>query len=400
MVGSTPREVRWFCLLMSPIGLLMAGFAAYSAITWTVARSWPAVPCFVEASSVEVDDRSEYHIFRVRYRYPWQRREYESAAVRQEYEGSWDIADADRLLREFPAGTWRTCQANPNDPTRAVLEHSALTAPLVLLFGGIVVAAYLGLVFFGGHRLLESLSGPLVACFGIAIYVYFFGLPLTRGITSRGWEPRPCIVLSSQVRSGHPHGNRRKIRAFWPDVVFRYEVVGVAYRANTWNASFVGSPWYYGPRGVVGRYPPELVTTCYVNTDDPTQAVLDRSLSSTQWFGLYPLFMVALGLSPACLKLVGGKVQLGTPRLWGTVILGAITTIALTGFYVTGLDLIRDRREGVAERPEIGIVVLLGFFSAALLLFWIGLAYSHAVGDRSPARLMKTSKWDEFNPKE
>jgi hypothetical protein len=248
--------------------------------------------------------------------------------------------------------------------------------PIALATFMFVDACYLLLVFLDRRGDLETLTGPLLAAFGALCYGVFFGWPLVRGLASRGWKPASCVVVSSEVHPDRPA--RLSPTTFWPNIVFRYEMDGVRYQANTHNASFVGSPWYYGPRGIARRFATGLSTTCFVNPANPGEAVLERTPSGTQWFGLFPLSVSLLGIYAAWARLTGRDLRIGSPRIWGSLVLWGATSVSLSGFCVTLFDFLRDRRDGVAERTELGIVVVLGFLSASLLLLWIGLAYFHS----------------------
>jgi hypothetical protein len=354
----------------------MAGFAAYTAVLWARARSWPAVPCVITASLVdEHRGRKPYH-FRVAYRYERSGRWHDGRVYREDYKGSEDVAEADRLARAYPVGARRVCLVNPGAPSEAVLRHDNVWLPVALVAGmGLGGAFLLGVFVAPGYR-MEACSGPFLFLMGLACYVVLFGTPLWAGLRSRGWRATSCVIASGEVRSETHHG-LLTVTSYWPNVVYRYEVGGVVFRANTWNASDVGSPWYYGARGVVRRYPPGARAACFVNPADPSEAVLDRSLSGSQWFGVWPLVMAGLGAVGVVKTVTGREPRLGTPRLWGTLALWAATTSALTVLWATGSDLVRDVRVGIAEPFEYVAVALTSIVSSGLLLVWIALAVDH-----------------------
>jgi hypothetical protein len=117
--------------------------------------------------------------------------------------------------------------------------------------------------------------------------------------------------------------------------------------------------------------------TCYVNPADPSEAVLDRTPSGTQWFGVWPLVMALSGGWLIVFAVTGRGEKLGTPRLWGTLALGIGTTSALTILWITGADLLRDFGEGVAEWPEYLTVAIAGLLSVGLTRAWVLLAVKH-----------------------
>jgi hypothetical protein len=354
----------------------IAGWAAYTAVRWSLARYWPAVPCVVTGSVVQDVSRERPYRFQVAYRYSWAGRVYDGSTYREECGGSADIAEADRLARAFPIGTHRICYVNPGNPSQAVLVHDPVWIPATVAVANLLAGAFFARLLVAGTRRRGALAAPfhvLLIAAGLGVYVFIFGLPLSKGLRSLGWQATPCVIQSGQVRSVF-HGGWPSFMTYWPDVMYRYEVDGVAYRANTYNVSDVGSPWYYGARGVVRRHPPAMRATCYVNPADPSEAVMDRTPSGTQWFGVWPLglaVMCALGIVES---VTGRGIQLGPPRVWGTLALGAATTSALTILWITGTDLLRDLNEGVSEWPEYLAVAVAGPLSAGLVRAWVSLA--------------------------
>jgi hypothetical protein len=382
--SACPGRLSW---LLAAVCCVFAGWAAYTAVRWTLARSWPAVPCVITRSSVEDTRGDKPYEVRVTYRYIWTGRPYEGRVYKEDYSGSYDIADADRIVRAFPVGSHPACYVNPGDPSQALLEHDNVWIPIsiavVMLHSGVTV------VLVG--RKSGAVMGSFLAVMGLGCYVVGFALPLSRGLRSLGWRARPCVVQTGQVRSARGFYHE----TYWPDVVYRYEVDGVPYRANTINASDVGSPWYYGARGAVRRYPPGAVTTCFVNPSDSSEAVLVRSLSGTQWFGIWPLAMTVMGASLVVSSITGREVKIGKPWLWGTLALGAATTTALAALWITGADLLRDHGEGLAEWPEYVAVMIAGMFSAGLMLVWVlWAANQRSQRGRGRAAMMPSLVWD------
>jgi hypothetical protein len=161
---------------------------------------------------------------------------------------------------------------------------------------------------------------------------------------------------------------------YWPDVIYRYEVGGVSYRANIYNASDPGSPWYYGARGIVRRHPSGMKITCYVNPADPTEAVMTRTLSGTQWFGVWPLTIALLGSFTIFESATGRKIKFGSHHRWGTLILGAVTASALTFSWISAADLIRDWHAGAAEWHEYLITTIAAVMGIGWSIVWVAWA--------------------------
>jgi hypothetical protein len=129
----------WFLIA---IAWGIAGWTAYTAVRWSLARGWPALPCVISDSTVEKVPGDNPYVFRVRYRYTWAGAQYDGSTYREEYRGSPDIAPADRLARTFPIGSHQVCYVNPRHSPEAILEHENVWVPAVL-----AVALFLGGAF-------------------------------------------------------------------------------------------------------------------------------------------------------------------------------------------------------------------------------------------------------------
>jgi hypothetical protein len=369
--------MRW-CLFMVACAWGLAAWIGYMGLRDFSTHSWPAVPCLIESSFVQDVGGDTPYAFRVSYRYELAGKQYEGRNYNEHGMRSHDIAVIDRLSRSFPIGSERVCYVDPRNPASAVLAHeavwfTALFSALMFIAG----CAFIGLLFPAvslTRRSLEVVSGPFLIALGLGGYFAFFGLPLWSGLRSLTWRETPCVIESGQVRSVKHYVIMTSFTVYWPDIVYRYEVDGVAYQANTFNASDVGSPWYYGARGVVRRHPWGMKTTCYVNPSDPNQAALARTPSGTHWFGVWPLAIALLGASTVFESITRRVVKFGTPRLWGTLILGALTTSVLTMQWITGADLYDDWRAGAAEWPEYAIAAFAAVMGLGWTVVWVAWA--------------------------
>jgi hypothetical protein len=365
--GGRSDKVVGSVLILAALGL--AGFALYTAYRWTVALGWPAVPCTIVASGVQELGGETPYRFQVAYEYAWNGQNLAGRVFRDDEHGTSDIAEADRLARAFPVGARRTCFVNPRNPSEAVLRHENVLLPLAVVACMVPACWFLFAAFWRGERAAAIPGVLFVGGMGTAGFIGFFGWPVWTWAESLRWVPTPCVVRSAEIRSRHQHGEV-SFTVYWPDIVYAYQVGGVAYRANTHNASFLGSPWYYGSRRMVRLHPARRVTTCFVDPSDPSRAVLERSFSGTQWFGIWPLMMVLIAIGALFEHTTGRKVRLGTPRLWGSLALAAASAFACLVLLDTGSDLLADRRAGVADVQEVLVVGVAGVVAAVLLAGW------------------------------
>lgn len=374
------RGSQLYGLFLILMVLFLGGVLARDGYrAWRI-QNWPAVPCTIVASGVEERGGAEPYDFRVLYRYAWNGRPHVGAVYRAGGWGSADLAEVERLARAFPAHAARTCYINPEVPAEAVLEREApwgWIGVLACILAGVYLLARL-YIFPSRSRLappvLKDLpvgrpAGLLLFLFlstaGAFAFARMTAVPLARAIAAARWTPTPCTVLSAKVRS-KVLGGEHPVTVWWVDIVYRYRVNGQDYRSNSYNATDLPTPWYYGERGIADRYPAGARATCHVNPRDPSDAVLDRGLSVDLWLGLWPLIMTALGVLGMIGMVTGRQLQIGRPAGWGRLGLWTAAGFAVQLAIVLGSDLHRDWRAGTAEWPEYLAVAVALAISGAL----------------------------------
>jgi len=138
-------------------------------------------------------------------------------------------------------------------------------------------AAVLFLFFF-------LMGGGLLVPFGI--------LPAWRAMRSRTWLSVPCQVVSSRVAShSDSDGTTYSI-----DILYEYEHGGRMHRSTRYDLMGGSSSGHAGKQAVVDRLPPGAWTTCHVDPDDPSMAVLVRGFTPMMLIGLVPLVFMLAGL--------------------------------------------------------------------------------------------------------
>lgn len=140
-------------------------------------------------------------------------------------------------------------------------------------------------------------------CFLVAFFTIFFVAgsvmlflmlirPLYLVSTSGDWVETPCTIMSSKV--GVHDGDDSTTYSI--DIEYTYTVDGVAHTADRY--SFMGgfsSSGRAGKKVVVRQYPKGAVRKCFVDPDDPESAVLNRDLTGSMWWGLFPIPFFLIG---------------------------------------------------------------------------------------------------------
>jgi hypothetical protein len=122
----------------------------------------------------------------------------------------------------------------------------------------------------------------------------FYGLtlhPAWKIMEARHWRELPCVVDSSQVvvHSGDD-GSTYSV-----EVVYRYFYDGREYTSNRYDFSVGSTGARKGKEAIVARHPAGTETRCFVNPDQPTEAVLHRGWAQTMFFGAFGLLFTAAG---------------------------------------------------------------------------------------------------------
>lgn len=115
--------------------------------------------------------------------------------------------------------------------------------------------------------------------------------------TSR-WVETPCTIESSEVRIKHSgKGTRYQVA-----VRFAYTLNGRAYRSDRYDVfesilnRYKASDRNDHPDAIVRRYPKGSRAVCYVNPQNPQEAVLSRKIPASAVWGLIPVLFFCAGV--------------------------------------------------------------------------------------------------------
>ena len=305
-----------FFLPFLAMGLWFAGLVAYSFYRGVRTYAWDEAECLILESGVdehpEASEASEAYRFRVRYAYSVQGARYTSDRYRPGYAGSSDIGEARRLADRYRLGSRVACYVDPARPDSAALRRPSLWFGFTLLLPLIFVAVGGGGLYFLWKaddegkpplpRLQQTIQqanpkGCMVAFFAVFLLAgagtsLFFVRPALKVLAAKSWEPTPCTIGSSQVRS---HSGEDST-TYSVDVLYTYTYRGWEYKSNRYQFLGGSTGGYAEKERIVRRLPPLTRTVCYVNPKDPAEAVLNRDFNHEYAFGFVPLLFVAVGL--------------------------------------------------------------------------------------------------------
>lgn len=204
-----------------------------------------------------------------------------------------DYRDLARVQRTLPAGAPLIGRRWPPDAParldvceggwgRLVLFPAFMLIPATFACIGSAVAwgGMMGRKRNGGRtgespRWTLLAGGVVFLLVGLAVVAAMLVVPTWHWVRSRSWAPATATVeMSRSIITRASKGGR----SHHPAVLYRYEWDGRVHKSSRISAGAGrgGEAW---TTMFVGSHPVGSATTCWVNPSDPTEAVLERSLS-------------------------------------------------------------------------------------------------------------------------
>ncbi|MCP5113385.1 MAG: DUF3592 domain-containing protein [bacterium] len=301
------------CFLAISGGALTLGMVAYSYRATLNTFRWTAAECTILSSEGRLVSQVRRHeapfAFDVAYRYSYESKPYTGQRYRVGGNRFWDWDHVRSLVETHPAGAELSCFVNPEEPVEAVLRRGSLWlvlglfAPVAFMAAGMVGLRRIWLWAgdsvaptsiseraTGGRRLpVRFIICGLLVLGGGGVFAQLFAGPMFDLISSRSWEEVPCTIEYSRLRSQqHEDGPSYRL-----DVLYSYSHGRGSFRSSRHRLFKVG---YRDSPILAERYHAGAGAICYVNPDNPRQAVLDRSFPKLILLGLIPLGFCAAGL--------------------------------------------------------------------------------------------------------
>lgn len=370
-----------FCLAFLGIGIGISAAVIKDATRDRAVRNWPQTHCTILQSGIQ--EKDEKYLLEVRYRYQYASQTYQGDVYQRGYSGDDDYRKAQRLLLLYAAQSIHRCYVNPGKPTEAVLAANSpwkLLVVLVPMTFAAVGGGILWVIWRGKRSARESKPRPvsasprltsrllLVLFFGVffatgmLFLILMVGAPMVNVARAARWQATPCVVVDSKLRS---HGDSDSGTTYKVNILYEYQVQGRTYRSNRYGFFSAASSGRSGKEAIVRRHPPGRQRVCWVNPADPTHAVLDRTMSSWAWLGLFPLIFVAVGAIGLISTLGRQRSDAASPSRW----LPKARARPLRGLGVTPLP---GSDGPVVLRPAISLPARLAG-AIFLALFWNGI---------------------------
>ena len=140
--------------------------------------------------------------------------------------------------------------------------------------------------------MIASIFIPLT---GVASY-FMLVRPISKARQAKNWIETECVIESEELKTSTRHVQGRPRRVSRLVVRYSYEYEGKKYESDKYG--FTGTTGTSGSGITVAKTrPPGTKTICYVNPDNPVEAVLsgEVSLKGILW-GLLPAGMFIIGI--------------------------------------------------------------------------------------------------------
>ncbi len=144
--------------------------------------------------------------------------------------------------------------------------------------------------------------GGLIGCFGMVFgFVFssmFFGMgslflwmialqPALKIWDAATWVETPCTITKSEVEGDE---------SYKVVVEYDYEISGKQHSGNQYNFFSMSTGGRTSKERIAAQYKEGTQHACFVNPSEPTESVIDRSFSSSMWWGLFPIPFILVGL--------------------------------------------------------------------------------------------------------
>ncbi len=305
-----------FFLFFFGMGSLFELFLIRGFVQTLGQRAWKKTPCTIISSEVQERGESDSPFaFAVNYRYTHKGQSYTGSKYRRNDQTSGSYSEMQRLVQKYPPGLDALCYVNPKNPGQAVLRRDSLALGLVIPFPLIFVVIGAGGAFLIWRKPTPKADEPIAAGalrksrkgksrYAVAALFAVFALvggallyplgikPIAKTIAAESWIATPCQVLRAEVRN-HDSDDGTTYSVY---ILYQYEFQGQTYKSDRYE--FVGgsSSGYQGKARVVEQYQTAANPICYVNPDNPFEAVLKRGFHAKLLLVLFPLFFLLIGV--------------------------------------------------------------------------------------------------------
>ena len=192
--------------------------------------------------------------------------------------------------------------------------------------------------------------------------------PIAKTIAAESWVATPCRVLRAEVRSHDSDDGT----TYSVHILYQYVFQGQTYKSDRYEFLGGSSSGYQGKARVVEQYRTAANPVCYVNPDNPFEAVLKRGFHAKLLLVLLPLFFLLIGVGGLVPALRGKTLTNDAlPKPWtAPQRAGASSDLTVLRVTETGRAVLTPKFSPKAK--FIGMTILALFGNGILSLFTWG----------------------------
>jgi hypothetical protein len=301
-----------FWTAFSSIFLIVGLKTGYDALDRS---AWPEVPCTVANFEVTANPNTDPPFQpTIEYSYQWEGVTHTGNRLWADEKGEDDYEDLAELIEQHRNGEFTTCYVNPDTPTESVIIAGAgdvWGGAVFTLFGAGFVSIGIGMIIFSRKQKKKQSSAlssqdtnddapkaimiPFFSVFaivGLGVLLFVVVPQWIKYSEAKSWMETPAKVIWSRVQSHSDDDGT----TYSVDIFYSYTFEGKEYKSNTTGLMSGSSSGRDSKQEKVNDHPPGKEITCYVNPDDPWQALLERDLGWWALFALFPLPFIGVGL--------------------------------------------------------------------------------------------------------
>ncbi len=204
---------------------------------------------------------------------------------------------------------------------------------------------------------------------GLAMVYFLTFQPLWGMVRSRDWVQTPCRIVSSELKLNDGSSQLA--------ISFSYSIANQEHRSERYcflqMSSNTAGGW---KQRVLADNPAGKQTICFVNPDDPTDAVIERGWVPDMWWGLFPIPFALVGFAALLVATgffkVSSSSKLGTLSSWRPPPLPDLRKLRAGEFDDSEEEASSEETGPVTLQPDVTpIQMLLGAIFVAV--FWNGI---------------------------
>ncbi|MHC4773366.1 MAG: DUF3592 domain-containing protein [Planctomycetota bacterium] len=121
----------------------------------------------------------------------------------------------------------------------------------------------------------------------VSIHIYE-GVIVHARKNPKSWIPVPCEILESDLENDTDSDGPK----FWVEIQYKYKYENTNNISKKYGLNYLPSSYKRSHKKIFDNYPKGAKSICYVNPKEPSEAVLNRSIS----MGLFSIIILAIFL--------------------------------------------------------------------------------------------------------